>query len=181
MKKDFFIHLAFFVSLFFLLTVLESGFSWTYLALWIGGALGTILPDLDHLIYIYFLSPMDLTSQRVARSLERKEFLSSLSLLYITRRERTKLIFHTVFFQLIFLVLTIFVITSSTSLLGKGLVLGFSIHLLVDQLVDLLEAGNLDSWFRNINLLLNFQMDKRKYWIYFSVLSFVTFLLAFVF
>lgn len=181
MKKDFFIHLIFFVLLFLLLTLIDRGFNWGYLVFWIGGVIGTILPDLDHLIYVYFLSPTDLTSQRVSRSLGNKEIVKSLSLLYITRYERTKLIFHTIFFQLIFLVLTFFVISSSGSFLGRGIVIGFSLHLLVDQLMDLRQTGSLETWFRNVSFLVNFQMDRRKYWVYLSLIALATLALAFLF
>ncbi len=131
-----------------------------YWPFWVGGIVGNFLPELDHFIYIYFLRPHELTSQRVSYMLGRKEILRSLNLLAGTRSERTKLIFHTAGFQLIFLVLTFLVITSSGSLLGRGLVLAFSLHLLIDQVVDLVETGNLDNWFRELPITLNNELRK---------------------
>jgi hypothetical protein len=128
--------------------------------LWFGGILGTLLPDIDHLIYIYFLRPHELTSQRVASMLGKRELMKTLQLLAVTRAERTKLIFHTAYFQLLFLVFAYLVITSSGSILGRGLVLAFSLHLLIDQAVDWMETGGLANWFRQIPVQLEREQQR---------------------
>jgi len=56
-----------------------------------------------------------------------------------TRQERIGLIFHTILFRAIFFVLTFWVMTSSTSLFGKGIVLAFCLHLVIDQIDRFLE------------------------------------------
>lgn len=117
--------------------------SWPF---WIGGIVGNFLPDLDHLIYAYFLRPHELTSQRVGYLVGQRRLIDGLRLLAVTRSERTKLIFHTAGFQLIFLVLTFLVVTSSGSLLGRGVVLAFFLHLLVDQAIDFMEGAD-RNWF----------------------------------
>lgn len=108
-----------------------------YIIFWLGGIVGTFLPDTDHLIYVYFLRPQELTSQRTARMAGNRNYWGMIKLLFDTRGERRKLIFHSAFFQVIFVVLSFLVITSSGSLFGMGLVLAFFLHLLVDQFVDL--------------------------------------------
>ena len=77
------------------------------------------------------------------------KFLGTLKFLAETRSERKNLIFHTILFQAIFLVLTIFVLTSSGSLFGRGLVLAFYLHLLVDAYIDWKETGAMENWFKN--------------------------------
>ncbi len=121
------------------------------------------MPDLDHLIYVFFLGPQELTSQRVGFLWEKREYKRLIELLYETRSERRGLIFHTIFFQAIFLILTFWLMSSSASLFGKGLVLSFALHLSVDQLVDLVEMKNLSNWtkFLPINLDLN---KSKIYW-----------------
>lgn len=109
--------------------------------------MGTILPDIDHLLYLY-LRPQELTAQRVGFLIDKHEVKRVLTLLYQTRSERRDLIFHTGFFQLIFLVLTFWILTSSGSLFGRGLVLAFSLHLLIDQIVDLTEMQSFDNWLK---------------------------------
>ena len=104
------------------------------------------LPDIDHLIYVFFLSPQELTSQRINFLLGKGEVKRMVELLYETRTERRGLIFHTFFFQIIFLILTFWLISSSASLFGRGLVLSFALHLSVDQITDLLDMKSLDNW-----------------------------------
>lgn len=179
MRKDFFVHLAFLVSFLILATVIKGWIDLAYWPFWVGMIIGTILPDVDHFIYVYLLSPTDLTSQRVSHALSKREIWNSISLLYDTRRERSKLIFHTAWFQVLFVALAFFVSTSSGSTIGLGLVLAFSLHILVDQLVDLVETRNLDSWFRGF--FLSIQMDTKRYWIYFLIMLILTLLICFVF
>ncbi|MEK7111690.1 MAG: hypothetical protein AAB875_00005, partial [Patescibacteria group bacterium] len=129
MKKEIFIHLAVLVSLFIFISIARGYLSLSYWPLWVGALFATLLPDLDHVLYVFFLRPQELTSQRVGYMMGKRDFWGSLELLAETRSERSKLIFHTATFQLIFIVLTFFVLTSSGSLFGRGLVLAFFLHL----------------------------------------------------
>lgn len=146
MRREVFVHFAFWFSLFVLISVFRNYLSLIYWPFWVGGIIGTVLPDIDHLVYIFFLSPQELTSQRVGFLLKNKEVLRIASLLFETRGERKNLVFHTFFFQIIFFILTFFIMTSSISLLVRGIVLSFCIHLLVDQLTDIFELKNLANW-----------------------------------
>jgi hypothetical protein len=120
------------------------------------------LPDIDHLVYVFFLSPQELTSQRVNFLVNKKEIKRAVELLYETRSERRGLIFHTFFFQIIFLILTFWLVSSSASLFGRGLVLSFALHLSVDQLTDLIDIKSLDTWAK----FLTINLDQRKAEIY---------------
>ncbi len=160
MRKEIFIHLFSLLIFFSLITVFRGWFEVNYWTFWVGGLLGTFLPDVDHLIYVYFLSPQELTSQRVNFSLAKRDLVKSIQLLYDTRRERLGLIFHTAYFQVIFLLLMFFVATSTDSLFGRGLVLSFFLHLLVDQLLDHTEGGGAQNWFRGV--LANFEGSKKR-------------------
>lgn len=145
MRREIFVHLSFFVSLFIFISILRGWFEPGFLAFWLGGIVGTLLPDLDHLVYAY-VRGNELTSLRVSSLFERRRVLEAFSLLADTRGERKNLIFHNLSFQVVFFVLAFWVLTSSGNLFGRGLVLGFLVHLVVDQLVDLLETGSLDNW-----------------------------------
>lgn len=164
MKKEIFIHFAFFVSLFIFVSIIRKYLSFSFWLFWAGGIIGTLLPDLDHILYVFFLRPQELTSQRVSYMLTKRDFWGSLNLLAETRSERTKLIFHTATFQLIFLVLAFFVLTSSGSLMGRGLVLAFFLHLTVDQAVDLASTGGLSNWFKNFPIELDAGKQKTYWW-----------------
>jgi hypothetical protein len=93
-----------------------------------------------------------------------------------TRSERTKLIFHSGLFQLIFIVLAFFVVTSSGSLFARGVVLAFFLHLLVDQAVDLVETGNMDNWTGGYRL----ETSNNQAKIYWSIMFLILLLLSFV-
>ena len=110
--------------------------------------MGTLLPDADHLLYVYFLKPKEAVSQKVSSLISEKKVRESWDVLAETRTQRPELIFHTAYFQMIFLALTLWVVTSSGNLFGRGLVLAFSLHILIDQFIDLMETKNLDNWFR---------------------------------
>jgi hypothetical protein len=153
MKKEIFVHFAFLISLLILISIARGYLSISYWSLWLGGIIGTILPDLDHFLYVYFLRPQELTSQRVGLMMGKRDIWGSLEMLAETRSERTKLIFHTATFQIIFLILTFFVLSSSGSIFGRGLVLAFSLHLLVDQAVDITSGGT-GNWFKNFPISL---------------------------
>ena len=163
MKKEAFLHLSFLVSFFVFISIFKGWVSLSYWPLWVGGLVGNLLTDFDHVIYVFFLKPHELTSQRASYMMGKKRFFDTVDLLAKTRTERTSLIFHSILFQLVFLVLTFFVITSSGNLFGRGLVLAFSLHLLVDQAVDLMEIGSLNTWFNNFPITI--PEDKQgAYW-----------------
>lgn len=175
MRREIIIHFSFLVSFFIFISLARGWLSFPYWPFWLGGVIGTILPDIDHMIYVYFLRPHELTSQRANLLLSKRDIGGVLSLLYHSRGERTNLIFHTGIFQLIFFVLALLVITSSGSFLGRGLVLAFTLHLLVDQFIDYFELGNLENWTSN----LPFKLGKEKVVTYWAVLSLVFIIFAF--
>lgn len=160
MRRELFIHLAFWFSFFVFISLFRHFLSLSYWPFWLGGLVGVFLPDIDHLVYVFFLSPQELTSQRLNFLLGRKEVKRAVELLYETRSERRGLIFHTFFFQIIFLILTFWLISSSASLFGRGLVLSFALHLSLDQITDLVDMKNLDNWTKIFPLNLDFRMSE---------------------
>lgn len=178
MKREILAHLTSILSLFALIILFRHYFEFRYILFVVGGLIGTILPDIDHLIYVFGFRPHELTSQRVGYMISKKEWLPALEVLYSTRGERRKMVFHTAFFQLIFLLLAFWLLTSSSSLVGRGLVLAFSLHLLIDQLIDLMELDNLDNWFAEPPLVLHF--DKTKATLYWFIQLLAVLLFAFL-
>ena len=173
MKKELFVHTIFFVSLFLLITAFKSYFNVVYLYFWLGGLIGTILPDLDHLIYVYFLRPYELTSLRTQSLVQKGELWSTLNLLAITRSERRHLIFHTITFQAIFLLFGFFVLSSSGSLVGSGLVVAFLLHLLIDQLIDFLTLDHIQNWLYQLNFSLT--REKTVFYLVFQLIVLLVF------
>lgn len=160
MRRELFIHFAFWFSFFILISIFKHYLNISYWPFWLGGAIGVILPDIDHILYVYFIKPTDLSSQRVNYLVNKKQLWRSVQLLYETRNERNGLIFHTIFFQLIFLVLTFWMMSSSASLFGRGLVLSFALHISIDQLVDLVDMKNLSNWLKFVPITLDLTKSK---------------------
>lgn len=167
MKREVFIHFAFLISLFIFVSLTKKWLSFSYWPFWVGGLIGTLLPDLDHAIYALYLRPQELSSQRVNYMLKKKEIWETIKFLGETRGERTRLIFHSAVFQIVFLVLTFWVITSSGGTFGRGIVLAFFLHLLIDQAVDITETGGLANWFKTFPFWT--PEEKKQAWVWWGI------------
>jgi len=157
-KKELLKHFLVVFFVFFLISLAKHWFEISYYVFWLGGIVGVLLPDIDHFIYV-FSRPHEVTSRRVTAMLGRKDYKNTYSLLSETKSERNNLIIHTALFQLIFLVLTFLVITSSGSYFGRGLVIAFSIRLLSEQYSDYKNNGNIQNWFINFPFII--RQDKQ--------------------
>ena len=176
MKKELFIHFAFWFSFFVFVSIFRNYLALSYWPFWLGGFFGTLLPNIDHLIYVFFLNPHELTSQRISFLVQKKEISRVLTLLSETRTERKNLIFHTFLFQILFLIISFLIVTSSTSIFAKGLVLAFLIHLIVDQLVDIIEIKNLDNW----GNIFPVSLDRKKSILYIFLLFLIVCIMSFL-
>lgn len=162
MKKDLVTHFSFMISLFVLIIIYKQWFDLVYLPFIFGGILGTLLPDVDYLIYSYFLYPHDESSKQVMELVEDRKIKRTWNYIVKHRNSAKDLLFHTSLFQIIFAVFALVVITSSGSLLGFGLVLAFMLHLFVDQLVDQVENKSMESWYVRFPINLD-KLQKKWY------------------
>ncbi|OGM24871.1 hypothetical protein A2962_04175 [Candidatus Woesebacteria bacterium RIFCSPLOWO2_01_FULL_39_61] len=162
MKKDLLTHFGFLLGFFALITLFKGRFELAFIPFWIGGIIGTLLPDVDHLLYVYFFRPQETTSQKVTTLIADNKYKESWDMMASTRLQRTNLIFHTSSFQVAFLVFAFLVITSTISLVAKGTVIAFVLHLIVDQLVDYIETKSYDSWFTRFPIILT-EIQKKWY------------------
>lgn len=161
MKKDLITHFCFAAAFISLVFIYRRWFSLTYLPFIYGGIIGTILPDLDYILYAYILRPKEGESQQVAALVSEKKIVKTLDFLNSAYAKRSDLLFHTASFQALFVIFAFWVVTSAGSLLGSGLVLMFLLHLLIDEVADWAENKNLDRWF--INFPVKFDAEQR-YW-----------------
>lgn len=113
----------------------------------LGLVLGTFILDVDHLVYWYFLKPSLEESKKAREFVSQKQYKQALFLLAENHRTHTSLVFHHFIFQAVLLIVSFFIISSTTSIFGKGLVLAMSAHLLLDQFVDLKTSpDHLKNW-----------------------------------
>ena len=173
MKKRITLHLLFMISFFLLISVLRGWFGAFYLQFWIGGIVGVFLPDIDRLLYVYVVKPEVAGSKQVSDLIGQRKAKESLHALSSMEIDRSQLMFHSARFQLIFLLFTFWVVSSSSSLFGWGLALAFTLHLLVDQAVDYLGSRDLSLWFRDIPFEVDVDQRKLFFWVNLVILMFL--------
>lgn len=176
-SKNFAFYIFSLVILLALVTILKGWIDLFVIPMWIGGLIGVFLPEVDHLIYAYFLRPHEYDSQRIQRMINQGQVVQSVQMGTETRADHQSLVFHTITFQIVFLLFSVFVITSTNSLLGRGLVLGFLLNLLVDQAMDLQKTEALENWFRQIKT--NLSREQASFYVLGNLLAIIV--LAFFF
>lgn len=158
MGKDKFNKFIGLVILLIVLTITKGWFDYYYVFVWTGVLIGYYLPFIDHLFYAYFLRPGSAVSVNIRRLVSSKKIRELIVYVNDTKNEREKLIIHTAYFQIVFLLLTFFILTSSGSLFGRGLVYGFSLRLFVEQILSYIKTGKIDEWFAEMQV----SMDPHK-------------------
>lgn len=160
-----------------LLALLISALHWqlkfSLVFLWIGLFFGSFLYHLDHLIYCFLQAPHELSSQRIISYFRQKAWKQALSVASQTESERSRTIFHSVVFQVALILASFFVLTSSTGLLGKGMVLGLLFHSVFDQGVLLINQKSINSWFWQIKALVPENIQKLYFFIVLIIFVFL--------
>lgn len=159
MKKDLATHFVFAVALFILFSVYRDWLSLKFMPFWLGGILGTLLPDVDYLIYVYVLKPKESASQEVSSLISQGKISKTWDVVMTKFSDRKGLLVHNASFQTLFLVFAVWMVTSG-NLMGMGLVLAFMLHLLLDQVTDLMEKGSIDGWFNGFPINLDSQQKR---------------------
>lgn len=105
----------------------------------LGISFGTFILDSDHLIYWFFLKPNTEESRLVKLTFKNHDFISIIKLINIGRLKHHNLIFHHYFFQIILVLFSLFIFTSTNNIFISGLVLSINLHLIIDELIDYLK------------------------------------------
>lgn len=155
MKKNLAVQFIYLICFLVLTILYKNWIDLIYLPFVIGGFIGVLMPYLDYLIYAYLLNPEDQNSKTAVGMISKKNFSQSIGIFIGNREVQKELLFHKAYFQIIFLVFLFLIVTSSGSLLGRGIVCGFALHLIMDQVMDLMEKKEIDVWFEGFP----FEMD----------------------
>ena len=151
LRKEIEKHLAVSLGIFVFCEILwlaRGSFSWlSALGFFAGLLLGTFFLDVDHLLYWFVLYPQKEESRKARQLWQEGGWRELLALLAENHKSHTSLIFHHFIFQAALLVLTIFILTSTAGLFGKGLILAIDAHLLADEWLDWQEnPSHLQKW-----------------------------------
>lgn len=99
----------------------------------LGALIGWGIPWLDKIAYIYILYPETQIAQYVKYQISQKQFKSAWQSLNLRAKEFDKLTTRSLLFQLAWVVLAFFAVTSSAGWFGKTLVLTIGGRLLFEQ------------------------------------------------
>lgn len=173
-----------FIGVFILLiiiTFLKRWFEYAFALVWLGVLIGYYLPFLDHLFYAYIIRPGAEVSRNIRKlitvrnlfSIKRNKALVN----YVneTKDQRDRLIIHTAYFQMVFALLTFFILSSSSSLFARGLVFGFSLKLFVEEVFEFYSTKKISKWFSEMPISLD--THKTKVYLYANVLVLLIFVL----
>ncbi len=103
-----------------------------YVQFLIGLLLGFGLFFLDRVFDVFFIRPETEFSQLVREEWKKRRIWSMFSTILSGKELQEKLITRSVFFLIAYVAVAIFVLTSTGSILGIGLVLGIGFHFCVD-------------------------------------------------
>jgi len=147
------------------------------LIFWLAGALaGAHFLKIDQLFYIFFSNPEDQLCLQAKWLIKEKKFAQCWDLLS-SKVEEQKLASRSILFQLAWVILAFFTLTSTLGVFGKTLVMAIGLHLLLDQWEDVLEGQNLDWLFWQLKKKLTLKKQKCFLWLMTGLFSFLTLLL----
>lgn len=107
----------------------------------LGGLFGWFLLKADRLVDAFFTNPQTQLSYQIRHLVKNRQFLKLLSTLEERKLEQNRLAFRSAIFQVVWLVLAFFTLTSTSSFFGKGMILGLGFHLLFDEWKDYIYKG----------------------------------------
>lgn len=114
---------------------------------WILGVfLGWWFLDIDHVVDALWIHPNSPVGREVRSLLGRNEWRKAFILLFDTRAERKSLVLHSIVFQGLVLLLGLYVVTSTSLMLAKGILLGLWGRMVFEQIRVYLKKGNMDYW-----------------------------------
>ena len=161
MKKKLITQLKISIILLILLSLYRWKLDLSFVFLWLGGLTGSLILYSDYLFQALLIHPELSVSQDAKKLFAEKKYQEAVFLIYKRKEEIQKFTFHTIFFQIIFTFFSFFVISSTVSHFGQGLVLCALLHLLYEQVLDLRKTGRLsDYWFAKINVYLPVERQK---------------------
>lgn len=97
----------------------------------IGAVIGYVIPWIDALGYIFYVHPEDSETQHIRDDMRAKRFVSAFRNSATLLGHPLRLMHRSIYFVVAFFVLGIFVLTSTESAIGKGVVGGLGIHMIL--------------------------------------------------
>lgn len=178
------IFLGYFLGIFILNRLGRFSFSWIFLKgffkelipWFLGAFLGAYMIKLEQLVYIYYIFPQQPLSSEVKELIGQKQHKQAWALLK-QRVGEQKLAFRSLVFQLVWVVLALFTLTSTTVVLGQTLVMAIGLHLLLDEWQAMKSQGHINWLFWQVKRQVSLREQKTFLWVMTGVFSLLSLLL----
>lgn len=105
---------------------------WEYFFFAVGVSVGWSLLWVDRLVHAFYLYPETEFNQLLRHSWQQRQYRALISALMQAGSLQEKLLMRSTLFFLVYLALTVFVLTSTGSVFGIGLMLGMGLHYTYD-------------------------------------------------
>lgn len=174
LKKEVFSHLLVAFIYFAIVTILNFRLGFGLVFLWLGALVGTFLLDIDHVLRGLDSENKTWWAEKFRFLWNKRKYKEAIFYSAETHLEHRNLTFHSALFQPLLLILAFFVLTSTGSLFGSGLVMSMNLHLLKDEWQCFLEEGELSFLFWQIKR----KVDKSTQRLYLIVVTFFFSLLS---
>lgn len=109
------------------MTELVAVFVWKL----IGAVIGYVIPWFDAVGFALFLHPDDPDTSVVREAVRTKKFASAIKDVALLLGKPLRFMHRSIYFSAAFLALGVFVLTSTGSLIGKGVIAGLGLHMLL--------------------------------------------------
>jgi len=143
------------VVLLIVLTLIKRWFSYPYALVWLGVITGFYLPFVDNLFYAYVVRPEANISKNIRSLVSIRKIKQLVRYTNEVDGQQERSIIYSAYFQAVFLLLTYYILTSSGSLFGRGLVYGFSLRLLLEQVLQYMNTKELNKWFSEMSIVMD--------------------------
>lgn len=178
------IYTSYFIAVFFLSSLPFKNFFglWSFylnkaLAVFLGALLGAHFIKIDQLVYVFFTKPEDELSLEVKSLMSQKKYGEALDRLDLKIDLQTQLASRSLLFQLAWVGLAVFALTSTVGFFSKALIMGIGLKLLLEEWEDIWQGRDINWLFWQIKRQVSFKEQKR----FLYIITIVFFILSLLF
>lgn len=97
----------------------------------VGAVIGYVIPWFDAVGYVVYLHPEDPETGGVREALKAKKFVRAIKDIALLLGKPLRFMHRSIYFTAAFLAISVFVLTSTGSVIGKGVIAGLGLHMLL--------------------------------------------------
>ncbi len=97
----------------------------------VGAVIGYVIPWFDVVGYVVYLHPDDPETGEVRTAFKSKKYIHAVKEMALLLGKPLRFMHRSIYFFAAFLALSVFVLTSTGSLIGKGVIAGLGMHMLL--------------------------------------------------